>query len=300
MRKLLPALLLIAFLTSPSKVSRATAPIVVDHTSVALFESIPETYLTAAHNLNMLWLDQSVGGNIDDGLVCLSYASDEAAPSRCKKYTHQVPAYSVPPSEVNWAHPGGYNRSNWVYQFFPGNCSDYWYNVTACFISTPITGYAVASFQFSYLQVQAGSSISGFFLDNPTKADVYDLAAYEAAHPGVTVIYWTTSLARGIGSAESEAFNAQMRAYAAANNKILFDVADIESHDVAGLPCYDNRDGIAYQSENYPNDGLDYAAICQQYTSEVDGGHLGSVSAGKIRIAKAFWVLMARIAGWEP
>jgi hypothetical protein len=31
----------------------------------------------------------------------------------------------------------------------------------------------------------------------------------------------------------------------------------------------------------------------------VEGGHLGSVSAGKIRVAKAFWVLMAQLAGWD-
>ena len=89
-----------------------------------------------------------------------------------------------------------------------------------------------------------------------------------------------------------------------AHNKPLFDVADIESHDPNGNPCYDNRDGVAYNngntSENYPDDGLNIPAICPQYTTEVDGGHLGSVSDGKIRIAKAFWVLMAEIAGWNP
>ncbi|MBE0411782.1 MAG: hypothetical protein IBX69_18800 [Anaerolineales bacterium] len=51
--------------------------------------------------------------------------------------------------------------------------------------------------------------------------------------------------------------------------------------------------------EDYPDDGLDLPAICQDYTTEVDGGHLGSVSGGKIRVAKAFWVLMAQIAGWD-
>ncbi|HIP70515.1 MAG TPA: hypothetical protein EYH05_03870 [Anaerolineae bacterium] len=52
-------------------------------------------------------------------------------------------------------------------------------------------------------------------------------------------------------------------------------------------------------SENYPDDGQDTPAICPHYTTEVDGGHLGTVSAGKIRVAKAYWVLMARLAGWD-
>jgi hypothetical protein len=81
-------------------------------------------------------------------------------------------------------------------------------------------------------------------------------------------------------------------------------VADILSHRPDGQPCYDNRDGVPYnngaRSENYPNDGINTEAICPQYTTEVDGGHLGAVSAGKIRVAKAFWVLMAQIQGWNP
>jgi hypothetical protein len=52
--------------------------------------------------------------------------------------------------------------------------------------------------------------------------------------------------------------------------------------------------------ENHPDDGLSIPAICQEYTTEVEGGHLGAVSSGKIRVAKAFWVLMAQIAGWIP
>ncbi len=94
-----------------------------------------------------------------------------------------------------------------------------------------------------------------------------------------------------------------MRQYAIDNDKVLFDVADILSHDPDGNPCYDNRDGVPYDngntSENHPDDGQNIPAICPHYTTEADGGHLGSVSAGKIRVAKAYWVLMARLAGWD-
>jgi hypothetical protein len=85
----------------------------------------------------------------------------------------------------------------------------------------------------------------------------------------------------------------------------LFDVADIESYTDLGAACYDNRDGIQYCSqntgecENNPDDHKSFPALCQDYTTELNGGHLGSVSGGGIRIAKGFWVLMARIAGWD-
>lgn len=289
-----------------------TANIVVDHTSVALFEQIPDEYIEAAATLDMFFMDRSVGGNINDGLSCLNYVSDEAAPSHCKRYEHVDPVFSVDPSEVNWSRVGGYDRSNWDFEYWPtGMSCASWSEKVDCFINyiePQIGGYDVVSFQFSYLAVDESDTIAdqlgGFFSDNANLTDVYDFEDFEARNPGKETIYWTTSLSRGIGTTVSESFNNQMRQYATTNGKILFDVADILSHDPSGNPCYDNRDGVPYDngnhSENYPDDGQQIPSICQHYTTEVDGGHLGSVSAGKIRVAKAFWVLMAQIAGWDP
>ncbi len=259
----------------------------------------------------MLYIDRSVGANIDDGLFCLSFSSHEEAPNHCSRYEHVVPEFSVDPDVVSWHRPGGYDRSNWGFLFWDEtrNCNE-WPDKVRCFMEmvTPVMNqYDVVSFQFSYLEVGDDSTIAneseGYFWDNSDNYDVFDQEAFEAQYPDKIVIYWTTSLARGIGSEVSDTFNDQMRQYAIANDKPLFDVAAILSHDPDGNPCYDNRDGIPYDngnnSENYPDDGLALLAICQHYTTETDGGHLGSVSAGKIRVAKAFWVLMARLAGWD-
>jgi hypothetical protein len=286
--------------------------IIVDHNSIDLFEQIPDEYLDAASALRMLFMDRSVGENIDFGLECLLFESDELAPNHCSRYEHVDPTYSVDPEIVSWYREGGFDRTNWDYAPWPigQDCSS-WSQKVDCFIDfiePQISAYDVVSFQFSYLLVDESSTIAdqpgGYFWDNPSLTDVYDFEAFEARNPDTKTIYWTTSLSRGIGTLVSENFNNQMRQYALGNGKILFDVADILSHDPDGLPCYDNRDGVLYDngnsSENYPDDGVDIPAICQYYTTEVDGGHLGSVSAGKIRVAKAFWVLMAQIAGWDP
>jgi hypothetical protein len=259
--------------------------------------------------MSMVFMDRSVGANIDEGLTCLSYSSDEEAPNYCGRSTHPVPEFSVDPSVLNWSRPGGYSRGNWDYQVWPEACSE-WYSKVECYISllgSLSSQYDVVSYQFSYLEVSADSSIEdlpgGFFANNSDRYDAYDQAAAEAAHPGTIFIYWTSSLARGVGTAESQSFNNQMRQYAIANGLPLFDVADILSHDPSGNPCYDNRDGVPYEpgggEENYPDDGISIPAICQHYTTETDGGHLGSVSAGRIRVTKAFWVLMALLAGWD-
>lgn len=284
--------------------------IVVDHTSVAKFHEIPEQYLQAAANLHMFFVGRSVSTNINDGLTCLSYATDEAAPNHCARYIHRDPAFSVDPSLVNWDRPGGYDRSNWVYQYWAGTNCSFWYGKVGCFIEMTepvIDQYDVVSLQFSYLEVGFESSIAdqpgGFFWNNPNRLDVHDLELYEAAHPNTTFIYSTANLSRALGSDVSDAFNQQMRNYAITNGKPLFDIAAILSHDPDGNPCYDNRDGVYYSNgnnfENHPDDNDQNMAICPHYTTETDGGHLGSVSAGKIRVAQAYWVLMAQIAGWD-
>jgi hypothetical protein len=287
-------------------VNISKAQIKVDRHSVALFDSIPAQYKNAASNLRMMFMNRSVGANIYDGITCLSYPHS-SAPNHCKRYEHGgTPTFPVDPSEVFWN--GTWDCSNWSYQFWPDGC-DNWNQKVQCFIDfveQRIDSFDVVGFQFSYLEVAEGSTIAnsstGFF-GNGTAGTANHYMQFQSNYTDKKVIWFTSSLARSIGTTESEDFNNQLRQYAASNQIILFDVADILSHTPWDSPCYDNRDGVPYSfgnnSENHPDDGQDIPAICQEYTTETEGGHLGSVSAGKIRVAKAFWVLMARIAGWD-
>jgi hypothetical protein len=300
--------------TATATAAPAPAPgsaVVVDHTSVELFEGIPDEYVRAAAALDMVFVDRSVGVNIDEGLTCLAHESTEAAPHGCRRIAHGGGAeFEVDPAVVSWSRPGGYPRDNWSFRPWESPGCDNWDGKVSCFmrmVEPDLPNLDVASFQLSYLAVDERSSINdspgGFFHDNPDRYDVHDLERFEAEHPDTVFIYWTTSLARAIGTTVARDFNAAMRQYALDHSKPLFDVADILSHDPDGLPCFDNRDGVPYsngsKSEDHPDDGVDLPAICQHYTTEVEGGHLGSVSAGKIRVAKAFWVLMAQLAGWD-
>jgi hypothetical protein len=306
--------------------------IYVDHRSVELFEQIPDQYLAGARDLRMVFADRSVGDNINRALDCLTASSWAQAPSYCRRdYTGVVGStwnwktFSLDdylnnrvPERILFApDPSKYNRSNWTYDWAVGT----WDEIVAGFVNQLVPQYInnkdVLSFQFSYLNIGSGENIAdpaqGFFVDLPSnfygssrvRWDISDLEALESRYPDKIFIYWTTSLSRSLGSSEGLVFNNQMREYAIENEKILFDVAAILSHDDRGNPCYDNRDSVQYctmngSCENYPDDGRAFPAICQDYTTETDGGHLGSVSAGGIRVAKAFWVLMAQIAGWEP
>jgi hypothetical protein len=220
----------------------------------------------------------------------------------------------VPARILFTPNPLNYNRSNWVFYFDPGlgvtpelDCTTAtsWVGCFVDHVRNHSNEYDVFSYQHSYLTIQPGNDILGYFQDNPTRADIYDYEALETEFPQKVFFYWTTSLSRGLGSYEGQQYSTLMRQFVTQNRKILFDVANIESTTGTNTTCYDNRDGIEYctpngNCENYPNDNQNYPAVCQDYTTEIDGGHLGSVSAGGLRLAKAYWVLMAQIAGWNP
>ncbi len=302
------------FLVSPFSFTEA---FVVNHTNLHLFDQIPSEYINAARNLRMMWGDRSVGGNINEGLTCLTYSTDEQAPNHCKR-NHTNSLYVSPASELDWSFSSGYlSRPNWTFFFDPGlgvtpeyTCPGYtpsqfdWIGCFNEFVRNNANNYDVFSYQHSYLAVSPGSNITsptlGYFVNRSNGTDIYDFESLETEFPNKKFFYWTTSLSRGIGSQESTDYNNSMRQFASSRNKVLFDVADIQSHDPYGNPCYDNRDGVQYNTQNNPDDGLNIPAICQHYTSETEGGHLGSVSVGKIRLAKAYWIVMAYMAGWRP
>lgn len=311
----------------PVALAEATgpAPIIVDHTSIELFEQIPEEYLEAARNMRVLFSDRSVGQNINESLDCLTANSWATSINACRVDWIQMPfgggmkLYrqadrdngTVPSRILFDPSPTKYNRSNWTFVFRGGSWQQLTQNFLQDLVPTYVDSKDVLTYQFSYLNVNGGdiaSPTTGFFAAQPgnnTRWDISDIEEFETNYPDKKFFYWTSSLARGIGSQVATDFNQQMRNYAIANNKILFDVADIESHDAHGNLCYDNRDGVAYTSpqgqyENNPDDGQNTIAMCQDYTTETDGGHLGTVAGARIRLAKGFWVLMAQLAGWDP
>jgi hypothetical protein len=238
----------------------------VDHTDVGRFEELTQEQLILARATKMVYLDRSVGDNINDGLLCLEYVYS-VSPHRCRVGSPET-----------WT--GFYPRPNWYY----GAESGTWDVMVRDFIQVKFPywkaqGATVISFQFSYLNVENGSTIMNFFNPNYNGLNVFDLMELEAQNPDITVIYWTTSLARTIGTSVATQFNNAMREFAAEHSKPLFDVADIESHDLNDNLCELNGNPI----------------ICSDYSTELYGGHLGSMATGKIRIAKLFWVLMVDI-----
>jgi len=265
---------------------------IIDHTSLPLYDQIPPEYLRAAEQIRFYYFDRSVGQNISEGLDCLASPNWAASPSSCRRYytdssltdtkTYTTDDRNIPAVIL---FPGGNNRSNIEFEFYQ---AAYWYNDVQNLVErypSLANDWDIISLKHNYLQVAEGSTIArDYFNPNYNGYNIYDILELEARYPNKTFVYWTSSLARNAGTSVSESFNNQMRQWARDNNKILLDIADILSHTPDGQECRNSQG---------------YAIICREYTTESAGGHLGSVSAGKIQVAKAIWILLAQLAGWQ-
>ncbi|MCP4572829.1 MAG: PKD domain-containing protein [bacterium] len=110
----------------------------------------------------------------------------------------------------------------------------------------------------------------------------------EADYPDVVFIYMTGHLDGTGVDGSLYTTNNQIRAYCEANNKWLFDFADIESYDPDGT---------------YYPDALDRCDWCVDWCATHDCedcyGCAHSHCFNCFRKGQAFWWLLGRVAGWE-
>ncbi len=267
--------------------------IVVDHTSIALFDSIPDQYIQAAIQLDSLFRHASVGDNINLGLHCLMNNMDYFEEEFRRRQRPASCDSGLTPGEI--FYNARYDRTRWVFEFHypPPGQNPPWWDKLNLFINR-VDGlpgnspYDVVAFKFGYVDSQVNHPIDTFFFarnPNDPYTDVADLEAMIERHPNKVVVLWTMGLARTVGTSISTNFNNQLRNYAIQARLPLMDIADIQSHDPDGNPCVDIE-------------GRGEPALCPHYANPIDGGHLSA--RGMQRMAKAYWVLMARLAGWNP
>ncbi|NWJ47440.1 MAG: SGNH/GDSL hydrolase family protein [Chloroflexi bacterium] len=220
---------------------------------------IPQQYLDNARNLKILFNHQSVGYNVLEGLDALAQSN----PDRYSLTTADV-------EQANW-----YLENNGVGGFTRGENENPASKVVGFKELFDNEGYAdrvqVAMMKFCFVDnTSAASKIWENYRDG--------MNYLETKYPKVKFVWWTMPLITD-GNQIRDQYNKLVRDYVKANNKILFDIADIESHEPSGKAVTNN---------NYP-------ALFNNYSS--DGGHLNE--QGSQRVAQAWWWLTARLAGWN-
>ena len=143
-------------------------------------------------------------------------------------------------------------------------------------------------------------------------ATVQDIETYlglmtqlENDYPGVTFVYMTGHLDGTREAGNLHQRNEQIRAYCEANDKVLYDFADIESYDPDGevnyLPlagrdtCDYDEDGDNYYDSNW---GIEWQ---DAHTIGVDWYSCASAHSQPINAnlkAYAAWHMWARLGGW--
>ena len=119
----------------------------------------------------------------------------------------------------------------------------------------------------------------------------------EIDYPDVLFVYMTGHLDGTGETGNLHIRNEQIRNYCISNDKVLFDFADIESHDPDGEYFLDRGadDACNYAAGNWAiewcsaNPGSDLCATCSCAHSHPLNCNLK---------ARAFWWMMARLAGW--
>ena len=115
-------------------------------------------------------------------------------------------------------------------------------------------------------------------------------------YPNTTFIYMTGHLDGTGEGGNLHLRNNQIRNYSLANNKVLFDFADIESYDPDGNYYLDRvaTDSCDYDGGNWADE---WCSTHPGECSSCSSAHSRSLNCDQK--AKAFWWMMARLAGWE-
>ena len=174
-----------------------------------------------------------------------------------------------------------------------------WVEETRAFLDNPTNA------AFNIIMWSWCGQLSGYSSTDLHAQYLYPMSQLEAEYPQVTFVYMTGHL-DGTGETGNLARrNQEIRQFCAAEEKWLFDFAEIESYDPDGAYYLDRGadDACGYDSDGDGSDDANWAQAWQDtHTEGTDWYSCGSAHSEPLNAnmkAYAAWWLFARIAGWE-
>jgi len=283
-----------------SFIYEANCQIIADHRAVQEFDQIPDEWIEAAKVLAVHYGHTSHGSQILAGLYWIEESIDPikykvSIGPRNESRTPDLPLETDPISlriweEGLWPETGDSRLGYWE--------GDAAIEGTENILSTgifDISGWAwcgeVSLNEWPYIQSYLNT-----------------LSNYETNYPTIKIFYMTGhNVAPGPPTYQQIAWdklrnnNQGIKDHCLDKNGILFDFADIETHDPDGN-YYPEEDGTGIWCEDWLENHLDeYPDLPPQTESGCGVGCTVSAHAHglfTVMKAKAFWWMMARIAGW--